>query len=327
VRALPPPLQLHVERNNGELLLTWNRDSDAIRSATKATLLISDGEQHENVDMDLSQLRNNGSIVYSPSSPDVSFKMEVIGREQSKTTSEQVRVLRTRPSPLETQQADVMQPAPAPASATPAASAADASKTAKTASNDKPAAATPAEEQPVAEAPKPVVPRKEFNTASLAQRIRAALATDIPDAPPVGGVVTAALPGVSLPSAGAVPSAPIAPPPVTRPAPPVPAPSAPAPSAAVNRQGGQIQQAVLISRKEPEYPKIAKQTGGKGVVVLSATIGKDGHIKAVKVISGHPMLRNAATEAVKQWIYKPTLLNGTPVEAETQIQLNFVGDK
>jgi protein TonB len=233
-----------------------------------------------------------------------------------------VRVLRTRPSPLETQQADVKPVAPAAATPSPATPAT------KSASNDKPASTpTPPEEQPVAvaEAPKPVAPRKEFNTASLAQRIRPALATDIPDAPSVGGPVSAALPGVNLPVAGAVPSAPVALP-TSRPAaaPPVPLPST---SAANGKQGGQIQQAVLITRKEPEYPKIAKQTGAKGVVTLNATIGKDGRIKAVKVISGHPMLQNAAIEAVKQWVYKPTLLNGTAVETETQIMLNFVGEK
>jgi len=245
--------------------------------------------------------------------------MEVIGRDQSKTTSEQVRILRTRPSPLETQQADT-KPA-APVTATPATKDA----------NDKTAAPGPAEEQPAAveETPKPAVPRKEFNTASLAQRIRAAQPTDIPDAPTVGGTVSAAIPGVNLPAAGAVPSAPVPPPQASRPAAPAPAPAVPAPqtTATPAKQGGQIQQAVLISRKEPEYPKIAKQTGAKGVVTLMATIGKDGHIKAVKVISGHPMLQNAAMEAVKQWIYRPTLLNGTPVETETQIMLNFVGER
>ena len=73
--------------------------------------------------------------------------------------------------------------------------------------------------------------------------------------------------------------------------------------------------------------KIAKQTGAKGLVTVAATIGKDGRIKAAKVISGHPMLANAARAAVLQWIYKPTLLNGQPVETETQIQLNFLGEK
>jgi protein TonB len=83
----------------------------------------------------------------------------------------------------------------------------------------------------------------------------------------------------------------------------------------------------LVLRKEPDYPKIAKQTGAKGLVTVAATIGKDGRIKAAKVISGHPMLANAARAAVLQWIYKPTLLNGQPVETETQIQLNFLGEK
>jgi protein TonB len=50
-------------------------------------------------------------------------------------------------------------------------------------------------------------------------------------------------------------------------------------------------------------------------------------VKGVKVISGHPMLQAAAVEAVKQWVYKPTLLNGQPVETDTEIVLNFLGDK
>jgi protein TonB len=50
----------------------------------------------------------------------------------------------------------------------------------------------------------------------------------------------------------------------------------------------------------------------------------DGKVKNVKVVSGPPLLRNAAIQAVKQWVYKPTLLNGKPIEAETRITLNFV---
>ena len=95
-------LQLRVERAAGELLLTWNRDSDAIRNASKGVLSITDGDQHENVEMDLAQL-NNGSIVYSPSGTDISFKMEVVDKSQKKTASESVRMLRTHPSPLQEQ--------------------------------------------------------------------------------------------------------------------------------------------------------------------------------------------------------------------------------
>src|ERR1035441_1344935 len=105
------------------------------------------------------------------------------------------------------------------------------------------------------------------------------------------------------------------------PALPTPAatPAASSPAEAKPKSGGNIQQAVLIYRKEAEYPKIAKQTGAKGTVTLSATIGADGTIKKVKIISGHPMLTAAAADAVKQWRYRPTLLNGQPVESDTVV--------
>jgi protein TonB len=316
------PLQLHVERTNGELLLTWNRDSDAIRNATKAVLKITDGEQTENVDMDMTQLRNNGSIVYSPTSSDVSFQMEVTGRDQAKITSESVRSLRARPSPMQDgQPAADPKPAPAPTTAPAPPTPAAAAPAKQPGNENKPAeeqaAPAPAPEEPA----RPVVARRAFAAESLSSRIRPATSADIPDAPIVGGV-TAPIPGVNLGNLGATPSAP-------GPAPAAPSSSSSSPGSDPKnvKQGGQIQQAVLIARKEPEYPKIAKQTGAKGMVTLSATIGKDGKLRNIKVVSGHPMLQNAAIEAVKQWIYRPTLLNGTPVETDTQIQLNFVGDR
>ena len=80
----------------------------------------------------------------------------------------------------------------------------------------------------------------------------------------------------------------------------------------------------MISRKDPAYPPLAKQSGAQGEVILTATIGVDGKVKDVKVVAGHPLLRNAAVAAVKQWVYKPTFLNGKPVESESRISLNFV---
>jgi protein TonB len=94
--------------------------------------------------------------------------------------------------------------------------------------------------------------------------------------------------------------------------------------AGTNTNGGQVQPAQLISRRDPEYPAIAKQSGAQGEVILTAVIGVDGKVKNVKVESGNPLLRSAAVEAVKHWVYKPTLLNGKPIEAETRISLNFV---
>jgi protein TonB len=87
--------------------------------------------------------------------------------------------------------------------------------------------------------------------------------------------------------------------------------------------GGNVQQAKLVRQPKPMYPPLAKQARISGVVHLAAVISKDGTIQDLKVISGHPLLIPSALEAVKQWVYQPTLLNGEPVEVSTQIDVNF----
>jgi len=89
------------------------------------------------------------------------------------------------------------------------------------------------------------------------------------------------------------------------------------------RVGGQVQQANLIRQPKPVYPPLAKQARIQGVVRFNAIIGKDGTIQNLTLISGHPLLVPSAQEAVKQWLYKPTLLNGEPVEVATVIDVNF----
>jgi periplasmic protein TonB len=89
------------------------------------------------------------------------------------------------------------------------------------------------------------------------------------------------------------------------------------------RVGGNVQQAKLIRQPKPIYPPLAKQARISGVVRLNAIIGKDGTIQNLTVASGHPLLVPAAMEAVKQWVYQPTLLNGEAVEVVTQIDVNF----
>jgi periplasmic protein TonB len=84
-----------------------------------------------------------------------------------------------------------------------------------------------------------------------------------------------------------------------------------------------VQSGLLIRKVNPSYPPLARQARIQGVVLLQAEISKDGNIINLQLISGHPMLAPAAIEAVKQWRYKPYLLNGEPVEVETQIQVNF----
>ena len=80
---------------------------------------------------------------------------------------------------------------------------------------------------------------------------------------------------------------------------------------------------LLVHRVAPTYPPLARQARIQGTVILQAQISKTGDIENLQLISGHPMLAPAAIEAVKQWKYKPYLLNGEPVEVETQVQVNF----
>ena len=80
---------------------------------------------------------------------------------------------------------------------------------------------------------------------------------------------------------------------------------------------------LLIRKVNPVYPPLARQARISGTVVLRAVISKDGSIENLQLISGHPMLAPAAIDAVKQWKYKPYLLNGEPVEVDTEVQVNF----
>jgi len=89
------------------------------------------------------------------------------------------------------------------------------------------------------------------------------------------------------------------------------------------RVGGNVQRANQIFAPPPLYPPLAKQARIQGVVRLNAIISKEGLIEQLTAVSGHPLLIPSALEAVKKWRYKPTLLNGEPVEVVTQIDVNF----
>jgi periplasmic protein TonB len=89
------------------------------------------------------------------------------------------------------------------------------------------------------------------------------------------------------------------------------------------RVGGQAMAARVTHKVTPNYPKDAKRQGIEGTVRLAALVGQDGSINDLKVVSGDPVLAKSAVDAVKKWRYKPTLLNGQPVEVETEIDVNF----
>lgn len=131
-----------------------------------------------------------------------------------------------------------------------------------------------------------------------------------------GGVPGGTMGGVLGGIIGGVPTAGPPPPP------PPPAAEAPKPPSRI-RVGGNVQEAKIINRVQPVYPPLAKQARVSGTVRLNAVIAKDGQIQDLQVVSGHPLLVQAALQAVRQWRYAPTLLNGEPVEVVTVIDVNF----
>ena len=114
------------------------------------------------------------------------------------------------------------------------------------------------------------------------------------------------------------------PPPTTLPVqiPPPAPPAAPDPVQRI-RVGGDVMAAMLLTRVVPQYPALAKQARVSGTVKLIGVIARDGTIQQLQVLSGHPLLVPAAVEAVRRWTYRPTLLNGVPVEVTAPIDVHF----
>jgi protein TonB len=100
-------------------------------------------------------------------------------------------------------------------------------------------------------------------------------------------------------------------------------PDAPPPPVQAVRVGGQIKEPKKLKNVSPVYPDIAKQARVQGVVILECTISPQGKVTDVKVLRGIPLLDQAAIDAVKQWVYTPTLLNGVPVPVIMTVTVNF----
>jgi protein TonB len=87
--------------------------------------------------------------------------------------------------------------------------------------------------------------------------------------------------------------------------------------------GGNVMEAKIIRRVMPEYPRLAREMRISGTVKLVGIISRDGTVRELKVIQGHPLLVKSAVAAVMQWLYSPTLLNGEPVDVIAPIDVNF----
>jgi protein TonB len=139
----------------------------------------------------------------------------------------------------------------------------------------------------------------------------------VPEAPPTAAGVSAGVPGGvegGIPGGvmgGVVGGLPEAPPP------PPPPPQAPV------RVGGNIKPPTKTRDVKPVYPPIAQSARVQGVVIIEATIGADGRVKEAKVLRGQPLLDQSALDAVKQWVFTPTLLNNVPVPVIMTVTVNF----
>jgi protein TonB len=191
----------------------------------------------------------------------------------------------------------------------------------------------PAVELPVTIAPQTAKPEVR-PAAPQALVMPVAIPKDIvkiveePAAPPVVGGVPGGIPGGVLggvlggilnsnASSNAPPA--VAPPP---PPPPPPAAKVTAPSEPI-RVGGNVREPRALKMVPPIYPQLASRARVSGTVVLEATITEQGTVEEIRVISGHPLLIEAAMACVKQWQYEPTLLNGTPVAVILTAKVRF----
>jgi TonB family protein len=100
--------------------------------------------------------------------------------------------------------------------------------------------------------------------------------------------------------------------------------TAPSPSGVQRiRVGGNVQKCNLIARVNPEYPPLAREARIQGTVRLQIVIGTEGRVFSVELVNGHPLLVQATKDAVQQWVYRPTFLNGQPVEVVTTVDVYF----
>lgn len=154
---------------------------------------------------------------------------------------------------------------------------------------------------------------------------KVAIIEDPPDAAPgvEGGVSTGNIAGLAI---AIINQSSRLPPPARPPEPKIDQPVKPAEPEPTPRVkvGGVVNMARIVRRVEPVYPTLARQARISGTVELTGVIGVDGRIRELQVVKGPPLLARAALEAVSQWVYEPTLLNGKPVEVIAPITVNFI---
>jgi len=300
-QVVAPPvlvLQLGAETlGSGLVNVRWNPESVLVTKAQSGRLVIKEGDQQpRTVTLAQAELKT-GHLLYQSPADHLEFRLETV--EPSGFANGETIVVEI-PKAAQT----------IASNGTPNSPGQTANQPGRPAGTAAPQPATPVD--PAAQAVNPPVnppaPKPQPKTFTLPapqarhQPARGGVLLDAPGAVP--GPTAVGLPSASLPTGA-----------FSAPPPPAPAPQP--------RTGGDLQAAVLIRKVAPVYPPLAKAARIQGAVRFSATVGKDGHLVNLQVMGGHSALVQAATDAVKQWVYRPTMLNGEPVEVVTQLEVNF----
>jgi outer membrane biosynthesis protein TonB len=280
-----PPLQVRVEPlGNGLIDLRWNAQSASIAQAQDGRLVITEhNKQPRTLALEAEQLKT-GHLTYQSAAESVEFDLEVVDRSGA-IARESILALQ---APISS---------PQPTRTPPQTQRGNTEKSnVQNVSNLGVTAEVPQLSEPKIRTFIP--PAAQHNTEQRA----------FIDAPPTVTNGPAMPPTVGLP----VPPAVLLPP-----------PKKDGPAEQQVRVESNIQAANLIKKVIPIYPQLARLASIQGTVRFTANIGKDGRILNLKFMSGPPVLVESASAAVKQWVYRPTLLNGKPVEVITQIDVNF----
>jgi TonB family protein len=297
-------LKLEAEpQPNGLLNIRWNPASAPVARAREGRLVIMERDQPpRELALTTDQLRS-GHLSFQPLGDRVVFRLEVV--DASGAVVKDSVLAQSSSVPVATS-------TPEPPRAAPAASA-------KLPGAPQPEAKTNALAPATTSVAQPARPARQFTPPPAPQHSVADARTALPDPP------------ATMPSASAI--APLR----------IPDPGERSTQESMNRipppkakaivavppvkVGGDLQSAKLIRKVTPVYPQMAQVAHMQGTVRFTAIIGKDGTIQNLKVVYGPALLVKAAADAVKQWVYKPTVLNGQPMEVQTQIEVNFTLNK
>jgi TonB family protein len=291
---------LKLERSGEDLRLSWNPDAPVISNATKARLLITDGNSRKFLELDPSDLRG-GTLVYTPSTSDVVLRLEVDRRDSTAAATESVRISGGQPISSANEPPHLVSGIIRsgslliePKLTAPALGSGGVEKATLESDRSDLAAAEPRKIQ------------QSNGTNILASggkipaqpivKPRSDLAVPVP---PLGIGLLSPEPRVAV-----APSV-------------IPVPGEPP------QFSNGFEAAQLIAKRNPTYPASAIDGHFTGVVELHFRIGADGRVHSIAVVKGNPVLVTAAISAVENWRYKPAKLNGTVIETDGSAALDF----